>query len=135
MVEASFATAVRTLCSYFERKDPAPHALSLWYDSVRKIPDEAVDWIVDKIKGEDTFPRNLVKMFWLNYHQWLNDNPEKRSTKKEFSYQCADCDNTGFLFVKREGGNRTVFRCKCGRASETGIPIADIRELVSQGWQ
>ena len=134
MVETTFSAAIKELSQFFERKEPSFAAIDLWFKVVQKIPDESVPWIVEKIKGSDIFPRNLTNVFWDLYRQWLTDNPHKRAPVSSYRQECRDCNGDGYLFVRKSGQGKCVFRCQCLRAREQGIPVADVRELMSQGW-
>jgi hypothetical protein len=45
MVEKVFHDFVKGLCFYYERRDPREETLDLWFQQVKHIPDEPVDWM------------------------------------------------------------------------------------------
>ena len=45
MVEKVFHDFVRGLCFYYERRDPREETLDLWFQAVKHIPDESVEWM------------------------------------------------------------------------------------------
>ena len=65
---------------YFERKRPNDNTMDLWFDEVRNIPDEPLEWIKGKIfKENDNKPSNLPATMWALYNAWLQANPHKRA--------------------------------------------------------
>lgn len=128
MVKTIFADAiVRNLCIYFERKvTPTPGAIDMWFSRVENIPDEPVNWIVQRIKeNHDQFPKNLPNTIWDYYREWLAMYPEKRAFKDR--QNCQKCNGDGYVFAIRfsdDGRHHEyVFRCPvCDQAPEIGIP-------------
>ena len=125
MVKTIFADAiVRSLCTYFERKViPTPDAITMWFTRVEKIPDEPVNWMVQKIKEQqEMFPRNLPNLLWEYYREWQQMNPDKMVSRGHIC--TADhCNGEGYVFAthSRDDGQRYeyVYRCPvCNQARE-----------------
>ena len=56
MTPIQFRAFVFDLSDYYERKRPQDSTLDLWFDEVRNIPDEPLEWIKGKIFK--------VELFW-----------------------------------------------------------------------
>ena len=97
MSDAKFESAIHNLYEYFDRKPPTFDKKRAVLKRVQYIPDEAVDWIVDKIQDEmDSLPRNIGKAFKLNYQAWQSSNTGKVHTYKQ--EKCDQCKGTGLLW-------------------------------------
>ncbi len=134
MVEKVFHDFVKGLCFYYERRDPREETLDLWFQGVKHIPDEPVDWMSEQIRSRhDAFPRNLplvIREFW---QQWLEDHPLRRA-RGNTETECPDCDETGMISVYREG-IRYLFRCRrCKRSNLNGVPAAFLVDLEAHGY-
>ena len=139
MVKADFAMMVKRLSQYYERKDPQPMALDLWYDRVKWIPAESLDWIAGKITDHaESFPKNLPNMVVALYQQWLDAHPNKKAADREYK-SCPDCID-GLLYVSKDYHghvNGFAFRCKrCDqKASEyPTMSPAYLSELIEIGY-
>ena len=132
MVKTSFATTVMELYNYFRySKLPSTQQIDLWHDDVKFIPDVALGWIFDKLKREDSIPRNLPKAFISQWYSYRKANPDKTITDYEY---CEDCFGNGihmFKVVPKFKGDfpyTYVARCaqcdnwkkKLGSLAETG---------------
>lgn len=139
MVKTIFADAiVRNLCTYFERKvTPTPQAIDMWFDRVKKIPDEPVDWIVSRVKElQESFPKNLPNMLWELYREWLASRPEKQAHRH---VDCDKCNGDGYVFALRfddKGRHfQYAFRCPaCDQAPELGIPFWSPQKHITDGF-
>jgi hypothetical protein len=101
MEKIIFENAIAELFHFFRFKDqPDESIIEIWHDKVRRIPKEALTWIVEQIEELDTMPRNLPKTM-LGLHQvWMRENPDKSFRQKT---NCEDCNGSGFLhFIKNE---------------------------------
>ena len=134
MVEKVFHDFVKGLCFYYERRDPREETLDLWFKGVKHIPDEPVDWMSEQIRGRhETFPRNLPLVMRELWQQWLEDHPQRRTSRKT-EEPCLDCDDTGLisLFLK---GSSYLFRCgRCKRSNLNGVPVAYLADLEARGY-
>ena len=134
MVEKVFHDFVKGLCFYYERRDPREETLDLWFQGVRHVPDEPVDWMSDQIRSRhDVFPRNLPLVMRELWQQWLEDHPDRR-TRGNTETDCPDCDETGLISLYREG-SRYLFRCRrCKRSNLNGVPAAFLVDLEAHGY-
>ena len=131
-----FGSAIKKLCQYYERKEPTQGAIELWFDSIKKIPSEPIEFIIKKInETHDSFPKNIPQAFWNSYYEWKTANPEKLEQDRLFD--CPDC-NHGLIFVKKmnESGvvYRYVFNCSLCRQSKRDYPFISKKELISDGY-
>ena len=82
MVEKVFHDFVKGLCFYYERRDPREETLDLWFQEVKHIPDEPVDWMSEQIRSRhESFPRNLPLVMRELWQQWLEDHPQRRAQR------------------------------------------------------
>ena len=134
MVEKVFHDFVKGLCFYYERRDPREEALDLWFQAVRHIPDEPVEWMSAQIRSRhETFPRNLPVVMRELWQQWLEDHPQRRSHRKS-EEECPDCDGDGLISLFRKGSSY-LFRCgKCKRSNLNGVPMAYFADLEARGY-
>ncbi len=134
MVEKVFHDFVKGLCFYYERRDPREETLDLWFQGVKHIPDEPVDWISDQIRSRhDAFPRNLPLLMRELWQQWLEDHPQRR-TNRNPGEECPDCDGDGLISLFRKG-RRYLFRCgRCKRSNLNGVPLAYLADLEVRGY-
>ena len=134
MVEKVFHDFVKGLCFYYERRDPREEALDLWFQQVKHIPDESVDWISGQIRGRhESYPRNLPLVMRELWQQWLEDHPQRRSHGNAGA-DCPDCDETGVISIYRKG-SRYLFRCRrCKRSNLNGVPAAFLVDLEAHGY-
>jgi hypothetical protein len=140
MVKAIFADAiVRNLCTYFERaKHPSMETIDMWFNRISKIPDEPVQWIVQRIKEtSESFPRNLPNTLWEYYREWIASNPDKVSISKR--KDCIRCNGDGYVYAtKIHGKNQVysyVFRCpECEQAKENAIPYWVQHQFSDKGF-
>ena len=134
MVEKVFHDFVKGLCFYYERRDPREETLDLWFKGVKHIPDEPVDWMSEQIRGRhETFPRNLPLVMRELWQQWLDDHPQRRTSRKT-EEPCQDCDDTGLISLFRNR-SRYVFRCgRCKRSNLNGVPVGFLADLEARGY-
>jgi hypothetical protein len=134
MVEKVFHDFVKGLCFYYERRDPREEALDLWFQGVKHIPDEPVDWMSEQIRGRhEAFPRNLPLVMRELWQQWLEDHPQRR-VSKDAGGECPDCDGAGLISLFRKG-SRYLFRCgRCQRSNLNGVPVAYLADLEARGY-
>lgn len=111
--ETAWGNFISRLCTYFERKLPAPATIEVWYQACKYIPLEALLWIESQLQDIDTWPKNFpgtVKKLWFAYRE---AHPEK-ATKEELG--CDRC-HQGFLTlarVEKEGlPVNYLVRCTC----------------------
>lgn len=134
MVEKVFHDFVKGLCFYYERRDPREETLDLWFQGVKHIPDEPVDWMSDQIRGRhDAFPRNLPLVMRELWQQWLEDHPQRR-TNRNAGEECPDCDGAGLISLFRNG-SRYLFRCgRCKGSNLNGVPVRLLIDLEAHGY-
>jgi hypothetical protein len=134
MVEKVFHDFVKGLCFYYERRDPREETLDLWFQQVKHIPDEPVDWMSGQIRSRnDVFPRNLPLVMRELWQQWLEDHPHRR-THRLTEEECPDCDGLGLISIFRQG-SRYLFRCgRCRRSNLNGVPVAFLADLEAHGY-
>ncbi len=134
MVEKVFHAFVKGICFYYERRDPREETLDLWFQGVKHIPDEPVDWMSDQIRSRhETFPRNLPLVMRELWQQWLEDHPQRR-THRNTGEPCPDCGDTGLISLFRKG-SRYLFRCgRCKRSNLNGVPMAYLADLEARGY-
>ena len=134
MVEKVFHDFVKGLCFYYERRDPREETLDLWFQGVKHIPDEPVDWMSDQIRSRhDAFPRNLPLVMRELWQQWLEDHPQRR-TYRNTGEECPDCDGHGLISLYRSG-SRYLFRCgRCKRSNLNGVPVRLLIDLEVHGY-
>jgi hypothetical protein len=127
-----FAQSLKTLCDFYERKEPKQSTIELWFESVHKMPSEPLKWIVKKIQEtHDSFPKNMPSAFWSGYTEWQSANPDKRATPSFFA--CSDC-NEGLIFANKVVNKikySYVFRCtKCKQNHNNNYPAMSRLELL-----
>jgi hypothetical protein len=138
MEAVTFANAVDELCVFFEKKEPKHQSIDKWFDRVKAIPTECVQHIVNRIKDDhDTYPKNIVKTFWAQYHDWLELHPEKKAYDRKLA--CSECESTGLIHVqkKNERGKFVDYTFRCGRCNQStlrGLPIGRIGALLMNGY-
>ena len=123
MNQIQFRQFVYDLSDYYERKRPQDSTLDLWFDEVRNIPDDPLEWIKTKIfKENDTKPSNIPATMWALYNAWLQAHPEKRAYKE--SVDCPDCEEGWLVLKKTVKGYRQPIShsAPCGRCKQ--IPAA-----------
>lgn len=128
MTQMHFREFVYDLSDYYERKRPQDSTLDLWFDEVRNIPDEPLEWIKGKIfKENDTKPTNLPAIMWALYNAWLQANPHKRAFAQE--RDCPDCEG-GWLVLQKRLPMYAIpisHSAPCGRCKQ--IPAAQYMTL------
>lgn len=128
MTPIQFRAFVFDLSDYYERKRPQDSTLDLWFDEVRNIPDEPLEWIKTKIfKENDSKPSNIPATMWALYNAWLAAHPEKRARRD--NVDCPDCEG-GWLVLQKwvEGYRQPISHsAPCGRCKQ--IPAAEYMTL------
>lgn len=100
MVQSGFVSYVTDIFAYYQREKPKDRTMDLWFDEVRNIPDEALDWISSRIfKESERLPSNLPATTWALYNAWLQANPHKRAFAQE--RDCPDCEGGWLVLQKR----------------------------------
>ncbi|MCX5819844.1 MAG: hypothetical protein NT047_08040 [Deltaproteobacteria bacterium] len=134
MVEKVFHDFVKGLCFYYERRDPREETLDLWFQGVKHIPDEPIDWMSGQIRiRHESYPRNLPLVMRELWQQWLEDHPHRR-THRLTEEECPDCDGYGLISLFRMG-SLYLFRCgRCKRSNLNGVPVAFLADLEARGY-
>ena len=129
MTQINFRNFVFGVSDYYERKRPQDSTMDLWFDEVRNIPDEPLEWITGKIfKENDTKPTNLPATMWALYNAWLQANPNKRAFAQE--RDCPDCEG-GWLVLQKRLPMYAIpisHSAPCGRCKQ--IPAAKYMTLA-----
>ncbi len=137
MVQAAFVSFVTDIFAYYQRERPKDNTMDLWFDEVRRIPDESLDWISSKIfKESERLPTNLPAMTWALYNAWLAAHPEKRAFKE--AVNCPDCEGGWLALQKKVDGYRQPIShsAPCGKCRQ--IPAAKYMTLFQareQGYE
>ena len=128
MVQMRFIEFVTDIFDYFERKRPNDNTMDLWFDEVRNIPDECLEWVKGKIfKENDNKPSNLPATMWALYNAWLQANPDKRAHRE--AVNCPDCEG-GWLVLQKRLPMYAIpisHSAPCGRCKQ--IPAAQYMTL------
>lgn len=128
---------VRKLSLYFERKMPSDDTLQQWLPEVEYIPSEPLDWIAKQIMAGDTWPRNLPAAIKKGWHDWWQENPDRRAKDRQLG--CDGC-HLGYIYVAHceEGmGNwyDTTFRCAhCRPKNPRDMTAATVEQLLRSGY-
>jgi len=125
---------VKGLCFYYERRDPREETLDLWFQGVKHIPDEPVVWMSEQLRSRhEAFPRNLPLEMRTLWQQWLEDHPQRR-TSRSIEQECPDCDGDGLISLFRKGRSY-LFRCgRCKRSNLNGVPMRLLIDLEARGY-
>ena len=134
MVEKTFHDFVKSLCLYYERREPREQTLDLWFREVMQIPDEPLEGIRQQIcRQQEAFPRNLPVLVRELWQKWREDNPRKQA-HPHTDLNCRECDGTGLITGYREG-RAYAFRCgRCRQSTLHGIPFATAPDLTALGY-
>jgi len=136
MVQARFLDFVTDVFDYFERKRPNDNTMDLWFDEVRNIPDEALEWIKSRIfKENDNKPSNLPATMWALYNAWLQANPDKRAHRE--SVDCPDCEGGWLCLTRPVRGYKVppTFSAPCGRCRQVrAAQYMTLAEALRQGY-
>lgn len=137
MTQIQFRSFVFDVADYYERKRPQDSTLDLWFDEVRNIPEECLEWVKVKIfKENDNKPSNLPGTMWALYNAWLQANPHKRAFTEE--KDCPDCEG-GWLVLHKwldQYGRNIEHSAACGRCKQ--IPNAyymTLEEAERKGYK
>ena len=99
MVRAEAEKAIIDIYSYFRFQTiPSESQFDQWYEKIKFIPGEAVDWIVVKITDMDSLPRNLPKTIVALWYAYRKEHPEKIAN---VNTECDECNSTGFIHYVR----------------------------------
>lgn len=137
MIQHKFEKIISRACAYYEHRHPKDETMDVWAERVRKIPDEAADYIEQHITDNEQFPKNMPNLMWALYHAWQAANPDKVARKEYFF--CPDCIE-GLIWAKKpaESGRKYqyVFRCcQCKQNRVQQYPKAYRQDLISQGYE
>jgi hypothetical protein len=134
MDKNAFGEFLKSLCHYYERREPREQTLDLWFRDVKYLPDEPLDWMRGHICGQqEIFPRNLPSVMRDLWRQWLENNP-RRQAHTDTEIHCPDCDGSGMVVVYRQS-YRYAFRCgRCRQSRLQGIPLASVSDLLTRGY-
>jgi len=137
MVQVRFLDFVTDVFDYFERKRPNDNTMDLWFDEVRNIPDEALEWIKSRIfKENDNKPSNLPATMWALYNAWLQANPDKRAHRE--SVDCPDCEGGWLCLTRPVRGYKVppTFSAPCGRCRQVRAgKYMTLSEAFAEGFK
>jgi hypothetical protein len=112
MDKPEFGKFVKSLCLYFERKQPDPEVRDAWFEALQYLPGEALDWIAARLQESEVWPRNFPGLVKDLFRRWREAHPEKRAPDEKPG--CQECDG-GYLRVSQEAKNgqwcNLAFRC------------------------
>lgn len=131
-----FTGLITELSDFYERKQPKPHTIELWYRLIKRIPHEPLKWIMRHIEDNyESFPKNITAALWEAYTEWQQANPDKMA--KESFFDCPDCSE-GLIFARKTKNNisyKYVFRCvKCKQNHCRSYPESSKSELIAEGY-
>lgn len=136
MVRSEFEMMLARLGAFYERKlKPLDRAVEQWFERVKYIPGEALDWIEKRIKDDPGgWPKNITTAIKDLYLQWLDAHPEKRAQERKL--ECDECEE-GLIHVRKISHRgqyyNFVFRCaKCRQSNLSGISFARIGDLLAE---
>ena len=122
---------------------PKEEVMDFLYEQVGNLPHDAVEWMQNRFLSTHTarFPQILHTAIKELYQEWLRENPDKQSWRKEScSRQCRveECVD-GLLFAEKEEPDlhymaSYVFRCPCLR-SDAAFQIASVAKLQMAGYR
>ena len=112
-------------------KKPTAEQMTTWYDRLKHIPDEAVNYIVENLCDSEKLPSNMP-LAWKNlWGNWKSANPTKLVRN-----DCRFCGNTAARYCWEEIGpdvwHMFAVPCPACQQSETRAP-ADLNALESSG--
>ncbi len=136
MTLSELTDLVNELSAFYERKEPRPTTIELWYRLIKNIPSEPVKWITKKIETNyEAFPKNLTVALWSAYGEWQQAYPEKKSIENYF--ECPDCVE-GLIFANKKKNDlnyKYVFRCSlCKQSRCREYQVISAKELKEQGY-
>ncbi len=134
MDKSAFGEFLTSLCHYYERKEPRKETLDLWFQEVKHLPEEPLDWIREQIcQRQEGFPRNLPANMRELWQRWREEHPRKQA-RPDTDTNCRDCEGSGLITGYRDG-NAYAFRCgRCRQSTLHGIPFATGLDLLAQGY-
>jgi len=144
MVQARFVEFVTDVFAYYQREKPKDRTMDLWFDEVRNIPDECLEWVLSKVfKESDRLPSNLPATMWALYNAWLQAHPEKRAHRDIID--CPDCEG-GWLVLQKIVENKfgkpmyehaiPTFTAPCGRCKQVPSKhYATLSEALAEGYE
>ncbi|HOD98192.1 MAG TPA: hypothetical protein PLU95_06510 [Syntrophales bacterium] len=135
MDKSAFGEFLTSLCHYYERKEPRKETLNLWFQEVKPLPEEPLDWIREQIcQRQEGFPRNLPVIMRELWQRWREEHPQKQA-HPDTDANCRDCDGTGLITGYRES-HAYAFRCgRCRQSTLHGIPFTTVETLIAQGYE
>jgi len=136
MIESEFKVFIKGICNYFERKRPQDDTLELWFDCVKWIKSDSLDFIQKKIQNNnDTFPKNLPNAIISAYHVFMDSR--LNAEEDQVYVECPHCLE-GFIYTTKKAWGMNyhfTFRCGvCRQRNEKGLPIKTPWEIEQAGY-
>lgn len=125
MDESKFEIEIFALHDYFQRNRPPLRTISLWFLSIKHIPNEAAKWVREWIQREsDSLPRNISKTFNAGWYQWQAGHLDRMTAPVR--EDCLDCEGRGHLTYKAPHPHPDVetlyeLNCRCRSCSNWKI--------------
>lgn len=134
MSDAELLQTVRDIALYFGVKAPDPAVVSIWHDTVKFIPFQAVPYIVKRITAEaDRMPPNMPKKFRALYEEWQAQQPQQAKQQQVQGGGCPYCYD-GLLWLVR-GTETAVIYCTCYRGNPGHVGRATLAAMEQKGWR
>lgn len=100
MDQATSDKAFVEVFEYFQYvRKPSDIQLNQWYEKIKFIPPDSVDWIVGQITDNDKMPRNLPKAFVAQWYAYRKVHKEK-AIAEQYEF-CEDCYGHGTHLFKK----------------------------------
>jgi hypothetical protein len=153
MKTKTFENGVKTLTSAYGRVKLSPGFLSILWDSVGHIPDEAWnDIVLDIVKTSLRMPTiNQILEAWGN---WQNDNPNKMAKENYDGNKKCFCKGKGYYDFEyipkwlRTGPPEELWKnqkliyqgvCNCGdckkpKFASNGVPFIKYQDFMTAKW-
>jgi hypothetical protein len=130
MTYDNFLQALRRISAAFGRVIPAGAPLDTIWERAQSIPDEAVEYIVNRIRNEERLPSNPGLHFSRGWEAWMQDNPQ-RIAKMTCPVGC----KAGYrdLWRRDEEGKWRHYVSPCPECSPSAVVAPSVRQLEESG--
>lgn len=129
MKRENFDDAIVEITDTFGGYKKTQSVLDSWYERVQNIPDEAVQFIIDRICAMESLPRNLPLAWQRAWEDWKAKNP-----KRIVPDDCPHCGNATvrFCWARNEADGWVNFSVPCPACQppRTGMSLT---EMESRG--
>jgi len=128
MDKSAFIGAIAKIWAAYDlSKLPNDKSIDVWFRKVEKIPEKAVDHIIDYITDMESKPRNMAVAFCSGYSNFCRENPNQRN----IAYDAFDDPRfpIDFLWkayrILKDGGEESFLRY----CQSVGMPQQDIERV------